>query len=166
MSPRAVAAGVALASALACAAPTPAPTPADARGGFLALLEAGVGERTRPLEVRLEFGAEADLDLYVIDPLLETVYFANREARSGGRLLADEVCGGAGPRVEIVRFERALPGRYRVGIDHTRRCDGAPGAARWAIQVTGPGLERTTEGSTPLDVFEPVVLDFEIGLPN
>ena len=44
------------------------------------------------LLLRLAFGAEADLDLYVTDPQLETLYYANTPVRSGGELLEDQRC--------------------------------------------------------------------------
>jgi len=90
------------------------------------------------LRVRLLFGAEADLDLYVSGPALETVYFANETSRDGGRLERDRRCGDPAPRVETVVFEDAAPGAYRVGVDFMVRCDGAD-EAPYTIIVEAPG---------------------------
>src|SRR5262245_1845234 len=91
-------AGAALASlvlaAVSCATPAPPAPPALE-------LPAPAGG----LRVERHFGAEADLDLYVTDPLQETVYFANSPTRRGGRLEQDLRCDAATPRSEVVVFE-------------------------------------------------------------
>ena len=114
--------------------------------------------------VRLAFGEEADLDLYVTDPLLETVYFARHESRTGGRFATDVRCDTSGPRIEEVRFAAPWPGRYRVGIDHPERCDGmpAPAPAAYAVVVHADGKTSQTSGSIELERFEVVVLEFEV----
>ncbi len=125
-----------------------APTPTDTTG----------------VVVQLAFGEEADLDLYVTDPLLDTVYFARHESRTGGRISADVRCDTAGPRIEEVRFDAPWPGRYRVGVDHPMRCDGAPAPApaAFAVTVYADGRTYHARGSVPLEQFEVVVLDFEV----
>ena len=70
----------------------------------------------------LAFGADADLDLYVTDPLLETVYFANQSSRSGGQFLEDVRCDEEQIKVEEIRFDAPMPGRYRIGIDYPNAC--------------------------------------------
>ena len=77
------------------------------------------------LLVQLAFGAEADLDLYVTDPLLETVYFANHESKSGGKISDDVRCDKQAFRIEEIRiedvwFDAPMPGRYRIGIWNAR----------------------------------------------
>ncbi len=114
--------------------------------------------------VRLAFGEEADLDLYVTDPLLDTVYFARHESGTGGIIEADVRCDTPGPRIEEVRFIDPWPGRYRVGVDHPRRCDGeqSPAPAAYAVTVHANGETYTTNGIVDLEYFEVVVLEFEI----
>jgi hypothetical protein len=114
--------------------------------------------------VQLVFGEEADLDLYVTDPLLDTVYFARHETRTGGRISSDVRCDDAGPRIEEVRFDAPWPGRYRVGVDHPTRCDGtpAPAPAAFAVTVYADGKTYHAKGSVALEQFEVVVLDFEV----
>lgn len=134
----------------------------EAEGAELAaVLEVGHAEPA-DLVVRLAFGADADLDLYVTDPLLETVYFANREPRSGGRIEADLRCDAPAPRVEEVRFEEALPGPYRVGVDHPTRCDDGAEPVAYALSVEGRGVEHSVQGSVGLREFRVVALEFEI----
>lgn len=158
------------AALLACAGGDEAGRPAGAASADARSVAAPVAERLASeapppegaLVVRLAFGAEADLDLYVTDPQLETVYFGHVEARSGGRLQADRRCGSPAPRVEEVRFEHPLPGRYRVGVDHPERCGEGEGPVPFAVSVAGPGVARSAEGALPARTFEPVVLEFEL----
>ena len=114
--------------------------------------------------VQLAFGKEADLDLYVTDPLLDTVYFARHESRTGGRIEADVLCETPGSRVEEVRFDAPWPGRYRVGIDHPRRCDGAkrPAPAAYAVTAYADGKTYRASGSVALEQFAVVVLEFDV----
>jgi hypothetical protein len=119
---------------------------------------------TTGVVVQLVFGEEADLDLYVTDPLLDTVYFARHESRTGGRISSDVRCDTAGPRIEEVRFDAPWPGRYRVGVDHPTRCDGtpAPAPAAFAVTVYADGRRYHAKGSVALEQFEVVVLHFEV----
>jgi hypothetical protein len=113
------------------------------------------------LVVELAFGARADLDLYVTDPLTETVYFANTPTQSGGVLEHDRTCEDAAPRVETVIFERPLPGRYRVGVDHLRSCnDGKP--ADFAVAVRAGTRRAEASGALPLGRFDPIVLELDV----
>ncbi len=120
--------------------------------------------------VQLAFGKEADLDLYVTDPLLDTVYFARHESRTGGRIEADVLCETSGSRVEEVRFDAPWPGRYRVGVDHPRRCDGAkrPAPAAYAVTAYADGNTYRATGSVALEQFTVVVLEFDVqeGISN
>jgi hypothetical protein len=121
-------------------------------------------EQQAGVVVRLAFGPEADLDLYVTDPLLDTVYFARHESRTGGVIGADVRCDSSGPRVEEVRFDKIWPGRYRVGVDFPRRCDGArpPAPAAYAVEVNANGKTHRASGIVNLEFFEVIVLDFDV----
>jgi hypothetical protein len=115
------------------------------------------------LRVLLAFGSGADLDLYVTDPLEETVYFANSPSASGGRLDADLRCDspGGGDRIEVVRFAAPIAGRYRVGLDHPEGC-GAARPAGFALAVVREGAVEIHSGSLrPLE-FRLAALDFEV----
>ena len=175
MSPRAaLAAGLLLALSAQACAPSSREDPElaarlEVEGAELA---AWLAERSSPadagerdLVVRLAFGAEGDVDLYVTDPLLETVYFANREARSGGGIAQDVRCDAPAPRLEEVRFADPLPGRYRVGVDHPRRCDGGRDPVAYAVSVAAPGLWYETRGAIGVSVFEVIALEFDVGAP-
>ncbi|MEB2344376.1 MAG: hypothetical protein OZ948_06540 [Deltaproteobacteria bacterium] len=115
------------------------------------------------LRVELAFGAAVDLDLYVTDPLEETVYYANSPSRSGGTLVQDQRCAHPAPRVETIRFPAPLaPGRYRIGVDYPRACGAVREPAPFAVAVDGPGGRTAHQGLARHQVFEPIVLEFEI----
>jgi hypothetical protein len=128
-------------------------------------LAARLGEQTTEgsgIVVQLAFGSEADLDLYVTDPLLDTVYFARHESRTGGRISKDVRCDSMGSRIEEVRFDAPWAGRYRVGVDHPKRCDGESAPAAYAVTAYVDGMTYQATGSVALEQFQLVVLEFEL----
>lgn len=143
-------AGVPLATLALLACATPAPRPAEAP------LAPGA------LRVELHFGAEADLDLYVTDPALESVYFANSPTRLGGVLERDLRCDAPPPRVEAVVFETPPPGRYRVGVDFPQRCRLTASRVAYTIVVRGDGLRREERGEIDFGRFESIALEFDV----
>ena len=164
-SPDVVGAVVLLVALASCAASTPrAPGPPDPVD--LDALAATLDTAPPPagtLRVRLAFPEGADLDLFVTDPAQESVYFANSPSRSGGRLERDVRCGDPGPRIETVVFPAAAPGRYRIGVDHPRRCEPAPGGpAPFVVVVDGHGPPETRRGAVGLEVFLPMVLEVDV----
>lgn len=118
------------------------------------------------LRIELAFGQDADLDLYVTDPLQETVYFANTPSQQGGVLLADRRCDAPAPRIETVVFDRPPPGRYRVGVDYPRRCRliGAP--VPFTVRVDAGTLQLEQRGEIRFPTFLPTVLEFDLTPEN
>lgn len=114
------------------------------------------------VRVRLVFGAEADLDLYVTGPAHETVYFANDRSADGGRLEADRRCGAPAPRVETVVFPRAPAGDYRVGVDFPERCEGGLDEAAYRLLVDTPGGSRELRGRVSFAHFDSRALHFRV----
>ncbi len=126
------------------------------------------------LTIQMSFGSEADLDLYVTDPHMETVYFAKSSTRSGGRISKDIQCAsgsdsaqsGRGdqhePRIEEVRFDAPIPGRYRIGIDYPLKCAGGEQRAAFAVSVMHNGEQIRKSGSVTFENFDVVVMEFEI----
>jgi uncharacterized protein YfaP (DUF2135 family) len=129
------------------------PAPADLSGGLL---------------VRLAFDDVADLDLFVTDPLQESVYFANSPTRSGGRLVGDRRCNDASPRIETVHFPKPIAGRYRVGVDFPKRCDetSATGDAKkeglYVVRVEEGGRVLERRGMLTPGLFEVIVIEFDV----
>jgi hypothetical protein len=161
---------------LACASgparpPAPVPPPAwsdalTARADALETrLVAAAPAAAGALVVRLAFEPGADLDLYVSDPLEETIYYANTPARSGGALDTDLRCPHAAG-VETVAFATPLAGRYRVGIDFQHRCErseSGPGPdelAPYVLSIEARGERRLLRGLAVFNVFASRVDEF------
>jgi hypothetical protein len=117
--------------------------------------QAAAGE----LVVRLAFEPGADLDLYVSDPLEETVYYANTPVRSGGALDEDLRCPHAQGN-ETVRFAAPLAGRYRVGVDFPQRCESEERFVPWVVSIDAKGERRLLRGLAALHVFASRVGEF------
>ena len=157
---------------VSCAStPAPSPPPPEwtdewrAEAAELAgHLRAAGGAASQHLVVRLAFAAQADLDLYVTDPLLETVYYANTPSRSGGALERDLRCDepGGEVRVETIRFEAPLPGRYRVGVDYPHRCEGGDDVMPYALSIEAKGSRSELLGFGELLEFTTIVTEFEV----
>jgi len=121
------------------------------------------------LLIQLAFGAEADLDLYVTDPQLETVYFANKEGKSGGIIGQDQRCESSALRVEEVYFAAPLAGRYRVGVDYPRYCEASGHSSfeqrsAYTLSIFHGGKRQEYEGTVGLHFFEVAAFDFDIAL--
>lgn len=113
------------------------------------------------IRVRLAFDGAVDLDLYVTDPQMETVYFANHESKSGGAITDDQRCGGEGIRVEEVFFAVPTKGRYRVGVDYPEHCAGLESPAAHSVHVSFGGQDLAFEGAVDLQKFDVIVLEFD-----
>jgi hypothetical protein len=111
------------------------------------------------LQVSLVFGDAADLDLYVTDPVQETVYFANSPSRSGGSLEGDRRCDAPAPRVEVVRFEWPSAGRYRIGVDYPERCRAANDPIPFLVVIDAHGQRHERRGMIELGQFQPIVVE-------
>ena len=164
-----MAALVPFALALACALPGADERRRQALQAEAAALAADLDRATIPvaageLRVRLAFGAAADLDLYVTDPLQETVYFANSPSHAGGRLERDARCGGPPVQVETVRFRPARAGIYRVGVDFPEHCAGRREAVSFVVRVEREGGSEEQRGSIEVQQFLPIVLETRV--PN
>lgn len=163
---------VLLAGWLAGCASTPEPPPQpdwtrahrDTAGRLAERLAETPLEETA-LVVRLAFPVGVDLDLYVTDPRLETVYYANTPVDSGGRLLRDQRCdtpAEEGVRVEEIRFEVPPPGGYRIGVDHPEICEGGDDVVPYALAIDADGERRGLLGLTRWLRFQTIVLEFTL----
>jgi uncharacterized protein YfaP (DUF2135 family) len=118
------------------------------------------------LRVALAWNAPVDLDLYVTDPAAETTYFANRESRSGVRLVRDARCEhvAAGERgLEQVVAVTPMPGRHRIGVDFIDACGNGYDRVPFRVVVAVGDERREVTGEVGLAAFEAVVLEVDVG---
>ncbi len=114
------------------------------------------------LRIGLAFGGGADLDLYVTDPLHETVYFGNSPSSDGGVLARDLRCDAQVPRVETVTFPEARAGGYRVGVDYPESCSPKGHPVAFVIRIDfGADSQVERRLIEPLR-FQAIVHEFEI----
>ena len=105
----------------------------------LNVLSVGAGD----VEVTLTMGEPTDLDLYVIDPAGTTIYYANTNSSSGGRLDLDAnaACSGnLGVNNEHIFWPagNAPAGTYRVNVAHYRSCiQNRPVSIRVTVSACG-----------------------------
>jgi hypothetical protein len=122
------------------------------------------------LRVLLAFGGAADLDLFVTTPSQETVYFANSPSHTSadgsrgsqsGELLLDQRCDSKAPRIEAISFKTPAKGRYRVGVDFPKRCDGGEAPVSLVVATVGSRDAKTRSlVIRPLE-FSPIVMEFD-----
>lgn len=164
---------LALGLAVAGCASTPPPPPDPPAWNALRRADAdALAARLRELPpvseglvVRLAFPAGVDLDLYVTDPRLETVYYANTPSVSGGRLLRDRRCADPEPgevRIETLRFDAPPPGRYRIGVDFPHRCEGGPDEVAYALSIEQRGVREEQRGLARWLEFTSIVHEFDV----
>ena len=120
------------------------------------------------VSVALIWSAPVDLDLYVTDPSQETVYFANPESKSGGRLERDVTCESihdaddASPLEELAEWRAPPGGRYRIGVDFSDGCGGAVEEAEFRLVADVHGKRREHLAKVRKVRFEPIVLEFDV----
>jgi hypothetical protein len=116
------------------------------------------------LRIRLAFGGGADLDLYVTDTLQESIYFARREARSGGVLLQDVRCDAAPPRIESAVYPAPAPGVYRIGVDYAGSCSETAAPEGFVLEVVYRGRRWLRRDHADVGRFDPLV--WEVVIPE
>lgn len=89
----------------------------------ISMISVGTGD----VQVNVTWNSKADVDLHVLDPLGEEVYWAHRTSVSGGQLDLDSNAGCAsdGPRAENIFWASGLiapHGDYVVRVDHWSNC--------------------------------------------
>ncbi|MGZ8780374.1 MAG: YfaP family protein, partial [Thermoanaerobaculia bacterium] len=89
-------------------------------------------DRRDALRITLAWETDAnDVDLHVVDPDGEEVYYSHQQSRSGLELYED-VTQGLGP--EVVRTPRTIAGTYHVGVRYFAA--GPMGISRGVVIVT------------------------------
>lgn len=123
----------------------------------------------RDLTVEISWNMPVDLDLFLTDLDGETVYFANRKARSGVSMGAMAGCqnieASSPPYKETVHIPASKKGVYRISVDYIKTCESN------ALQVdfnvilidrkTGMQLERG-QSTVKYRLLDTVSWEFEI----
>jgi len=123
------------------------------------------GAKTGDVQASLLWNNFNDLDLHIIDPNGEHIYFAHKRARSGGELDVDMNAGGpeSNEPVENIYFPRgkAPAGHYKVLVHHYANHGSAdPSAFRCEVLV---GTE-VHKFSGSLSSGDPIRLVYEFTL--
>jgi hypothetical protein len=117
------------------------------------------------VQVSLTWSAPVDLDLYVTDPSLETVYFANPVAQTGGRLEQDVTCRtllGSAVQLERARWDHPPAGHYRVGVDFIDACRSKIEEAEFRVVIAVDGRLREKTARLAKERFQPAVVEFDV----
>ena len=111
-------------------------------------IDDGCGYGSGRVQVTSSWAHGADIDMYVIDPLHETISFQRRRSPDGGRMdhAGRGDCGGNQPnsRVENARWVTAEPprGEYSVVLHYWGACltDGGPVDVTVSVSIDGKTL--------------------------
>jgi hypothetical protein len=94
------------------------------------------------VQVSVSWDADSDVDLHVVDPNGEEIYYgATTAVTSGGALDLDSNAGCSidGVRNENITFAEAPPGDYEVRVDYYASCDVAE--TNYVVTVQLPGQQ-------------------------
>jgi hypothetical protein len=91
------------------------------------------------VQVSISWDADSDVDLHVVDPNDNEVYWRDDEVASGGKLDLDSNadCELDHKRNENITWESAPSGTYTVRVDYYRACDIPKTNYVVTIQVVG-----------------------------
>jgi hypothetical protein len=104
---------------------------------------------TGDIQVTLSWNHDSDVDLHVIDPSGEEIYFGHPQSVSGGTLDLDSNagCGIDGVRNENITWPtgRAPRGRYTVRVDYWSNCGVT--STDYSVRVINSGNVQVVGGS-------------------
>lgn len=104
-------------------------------------IEVGTGD----VQVSLFWDTEADVDLHVVDPSGEEIYYGNTDAASGGRLDHDSnaLCTAGDANENVTWPSGTAPsGQYIVRVDYWSSCDAE--VTHYVVTVNGAGATPLT----------------------
>lgn len=126
------------------------------------------GAKAGEIEIGLFWQNRNDLDLHVVDPRGERIFFGDRISSTQGELDVDRnaSCGGnvTNEPVEHIVWppDFAPKGKYRVEVDYFQRC--TPGdPTDFRVEVGAPGHHKTIEGKISNGERFKLVHEFEFG---
>jgi uncharacterized protein YfaP (DUF2135 family) len=99
------------------------------------VVEVGAGD----VQVSVSWDAASDVDLHVVDPAGDEIYYGEPSAASGGTLDLDSnaSCTLDNTNNENITFSDAPPGNYTVRVDYWSSCDEAQTEYVVTVQVAG-----------------------------
>lgn len=104
------------------------------------VIDEGCGYQTGNIQITAAWNSSSDIDLHVIDPMNEEIYYAHRNSSSGGVLDRDAnaACSVAPPTVENVYWGSQPPsGSYRIRLVAYDMCRTAATPVTLSIAVGG-----------------------------
>jgi len=124
-------------------------SPSGAVGPYATLSTQVIQVGTGDIQVTLSWDTDADVDLHVVAPGGEEIYYGRKQSSTGGELDLDSNagCNTDGVRNENITWPvgRAPRGRYTVRVDYWSNC----GAARtnYSVLVNNGGSGQLLTGS-------------------
>ena len=98
-----------------------------------------------PVQVSVAWDSPADVDLHVVEPGTEEIYYGNDQSAAGGVLDLDSNagCGSDGPRNENITYPSATPpsGTYTVRVDYWSSCGASATNYVVTIRVAGHAVQ-------------------------
>ena len=128
-----------------------------------------MGIRTGPhrgkVTVTLTWDSTADLDLHVIDPYGEEIYYDHPTSESGGMLDYDDRCDDHGPDgqpggPENIYWDNPPEETYTVEINYYEECQGE-GTTHWWVRILIDGHEENFDGTISPEDGTILVTTFE-----
>jgi hypothetical protein len=108
-------------------------------------LSVGTGD----IQVTVNWDTEADVDLHVVDPGSQEIYWASRTSASGGELDLDSnaACNGDGVSNENITWDSGMApnGTYTVRVDYWSACQAAE--TNYTVLINNGGDVSITHGT-------------------
>jgi hypothetical protein len=122
-----------------------------------AILNSGYGD----IKITLAWNTSADIDLWVIDPNGEKIYYGNRTTSSKGELDLDDTDGLGPENVFWPTNEAPIMGTYKVQVHYYGPEDGA--ATSYRVVINNFGKSKTFTGTISYNQVVSIA-DFSAGL--
>lgn len=119
---------------------------------------------TGNVQVSVSRYLETDVDLYLIEPGGEQIYFVNKTSDAGGQLDLDSnaICIIDGVKNENITYENVSPpvGTYTVTVDYFSSCN--LGDSNYVVTVQNNGVFSTFRGTLTVSDDRQEVTTFEV----
>jgi uncharacterized protein YfaP (DUF2135 family) len=104
---------------------------------------------TGDVQISVTWNSAADVDLHVVEPNGNEIYYGSSRSSTGGELDLDSnaSCGSDGPRAENIRWPtgRAPTGTYTVRVDYWSNC--GAGSTDYVVRVINGSTSQTFTGT-------------------